>query len=85
MSKFSKLLFAQDKANHIVYGAIIASLCSVVFTPYSSLIVVILLALAKELYDKLSKRGTPELLDVLATVFGGLLVVLPMYYSLITK
>jgi hypothetical protein len=26
-----------------------------------------------------------ELLDVLATVFGGLLVVFPMYYSLMVK
>lgn len=85
MSNFSKLLFAQDKANHIVYGAIIASVCSVVFALHIALIAVLAIALAKELYDKLSKRGTPELLDVLATVFGGLLVVFPMYYSLMVK
>lgn len=62
MSRFSKLLFAQDKANHIVYGAIIASVCSVVFALHISLIIVILLALGKELYDKLSKRGILKLL-----------------------
>jgi len=37
---------------------------------------VIFAAIGKELYDLLSKRGTPEIMDAVATILGGAVVVI---------
>ena len=34
--------------------------------------------LAREVYDRVSKRGTPDLLDVVWTLIGGAAVLLPL-------
>ena len=33
-------------------------------------------AIGKELYDLLSKRGTPEIMDAVATILGGSVIVI---------
>jgi hypothetical protein len=62
----------QDKANHFVYGSIICFLASLLFTPLVSLCITIIIGILKEVYDKISKKGNPEILDVIATTIGAL-------------
>ena len=56
----------QDKANHAVYGAVIAAIVSIVGLPLA-LLVVAGFALGKEVYDW-HQNKQPEMLDALATV-----------------
>lgn len=64
----------KDKANHFVYGFIIFITASLFFSDFISLSIVIFVAIFKELYDKLSKKGNPELLDFLATIAPALIL-----------
>lgn len=66
-----------DKANHFIYGAIAASLGGLHSVAIGGLLCV-LVAVAKEIYDKRSGKGDPEVLDVVATVLGGAVVLLPL-------
>jgi len=65
-------LLPQDKANHFVYGSIICFLASLLFTPLASLLITIIIGILKEVYDKISKKGNPEILDAVATTIGAL-------------
>jgi formiminotetrahydrofolate cyclodeaminase len=69
----------QDKANHAVYGAVIAAIVSIVGLPLA-LLVVAGFALGKEVYDW-HQNKQPEMLDVAATVCGGLLVLAPQFIN----
>jgi hypothetical protein len=81
-------LIPHDKANHYVYGSIIAS---VTFAIAFNIISVIMLALViafvattivavgKELYDKISGKGVPDFYDVVYTIAGGIIVLFPSY------
>jgi formiminotetrahydrofolate cyclodeaminase len=69
----------QDKANHAVYGAVIAAIVSIVGLPLA-LLVVAGFALGKEVYDWRQNKQ-PEVLDALATVCGGLLVLAPQFIN----
>lgn len=71
-------LMAQDKANHWVYGSVIASVGTFIAGPVVGLIACVTFALFKEFRDYVLKNGTPEVLDVVATVAGGATVVLPI-------
>ena len=66
----------RDKANHFVYGFMIFILSSLVFTNLISLGIVMAVAALKEIYDKVSKRGNPEILDFVATVLPALILTL---------
>jgi hypothetical protein len=70
----------QDKANHAVYGAVIAAIVSL-HSIQLALIVVICVGVGKELSDWWQNRHGGhhgvEALDVVATVFGGLIVLAP--------
>lgn len=73
-------VLAQDKANHVVYGAVAAAAVSV-YDMATAAAVVVLLAVGKELSDwwqnrKGGSHGV-ELWDAVATVAGGALVLLP--------
>lgn len=57
-----------DKANHMIYGFLIYVLANCYLTALVSLTIVVIIAILKEIYDKVSKRGTPEVLDVLCTI-----------------
>lgn len=65
-------LIPQDKANHVIYGMIIYYLVQFSLTPYAALATVAVFAVAKEVYDWVSKCGTSEFLDIMATVLGAL-------------
>lgn len=88
-----------DKAQHWFYGSLIGSIVTIlvllahsIAIPYYpeiqaflGIIVVAIVAAAKEqIYDKLMGMGTPEIMDFVATLGGGLTVSVPlmvMYYA----
>lgn len=77
----------QDKANHFVYGAIIAALLSPIIGPWPAVLTVIAVGFLKEVSDNWQNyrnAGTHgvELWDALATAAGGIIVVLPQLIKL---
>ena len=67
----------QDKANHYIYGALIYILASLLFKPSTCMIIVMNIALIKELIDK--RKGTPadfSMNDFLVTIAGGFTILL---------
>jgi hypothetical protein len=73
----TKLIIPEiDKANHFIAGTIIYCLASLFLSPVAALIPVIIIGAAKEVYDKYSKKGTPDIIDFLYTVAGALPVLL---------
>jgi hypothetical protein len=71
-----KLLIPVDKANHFIAGTVIYCLASLFLTPVAALAPVIIIGAAKEVYDKYSKKGTPDVIDFLYTMAGALPVLL---------
>jgi hypothetical protein len=67
-----------DKAMHACYGAALslvgALLAYATQRPLwaGALILAVVFAVATEIRDRITKRGTPELLDAVATVAGAL-------------
>jgi hypothetical protein len=66
-----------DKANHAVYGAALAALGGLHSLALGALLCVAF-AIGKEVYDQARKTGSPEVLDAVATLAGGALVLLPL-------
>lgn len=64
-----------DKLLHYVAGTLIYGLCSLFIGLYA-IGIVFIVAVCKEVYDYVSKKGTPEYMDIIATVLGGLVVML---------
>ena len=61
----------QDKANHFVYGVVMFTLLLLIKSPEIALAIVVVIGVAKEVYDKYSGTGTPDVLDAVATMCGG--------------
>jgi hypothetical protein len=68
-----------DKANHFVYGAVVGfavtALAIMLNLPYLlaySIAASALIGVAKEVYDKVSKKGHASVADAVATALGGL-------------
>jgi len=64
-----------DKQLHIYSGGMLAGM----LMPFGfewALLGVVVAGVGKELYDLLSKRGTPEIMDAVATILGGAVVVI---------
>lgn len=71
-------ILPHDKANHFVYGAIVA--CAGLFiSPLASAAAVLVVAFGKEIYDLVTKRGTPDGTDALASIAGGTVVLAPAF------
>lgn len=70
-----------DKANHWVYGSVLASVGSLIAGPLFGLMLCAAFATAKEIRDFISKRGVPEAEDLVATLAGGATVVLPIMFG----
>ena len=74
----------QDKANHAVYGAVIAAIVSIVGLPLA-LLVVAAFAIGKEVYDwwrnRHGEQHGVEIMDAVATICGGLLVLAPQFIN----
>lgn len=64
-------LIAQDKANHFIYGLVIFIIVSFVLGVTYGLAATAVIGAAKEIYDKVSGKGNPEILDFLFTFAGG--------------
>jgi len=72
-----------DKLKHIIAGAVIAlivlifgKLCKEDFYLPALVTVVLIAAMKEHIYDKWMKRGTPEWLDFIFTLWGGGMVIL---------
>ena len=74
-----------DKKLHLVFGAFIALIVMLGVRDYgiegqtsviAGAIACFVAGLGKEIYDKVSGKGTPERLDFFYTVFGGFLAVI---------
>jgi hypothetical protein len=64
-----KKIFATDKLKHLVLGLLIYSALTHLVSPLISLLITVFIAIAKEvIWDKLLKKGTPEILDVVMTI-----------------
>jgi len=66
-------LLPYDKCLHLLGGVLIYLVCQNFLTWWISLSAVLVVAIGIEIYDKLSKTGTPELLDIVYTLIGGLI------------
>lgn len=66
-----------DRANHFGYGAVLASLGALHSVAIGAVLCASF-AIGKEVYDRVSKRGTPDLMDALWTIAGGLPVLIPL-------
>jgi hypothetical protein len=65
-------LIPVDKANHFIVGTIIYVLSAFILSPLFAMIPVIIIGLSKEIYDYITKKGTPDIIDFLFTVLGAL-------------
>ena len=73
-------LIPQDKANHAVYGAVIAAVVSLLNIPLA-LTAVAMVGVGKEVLDWWQNRHGEhhgvEVMDAMATLCGGLMVLAP--------
>jgi len=63
---FTKLKHA-DKWLHAILGTLFYLILALFTQNYIALIATIVLGIAVEVYDKISKKGTPDALDAIAT------------------
>jgi hypothetical protein len=61
----------QDKANHFIYGLAIFLVVGFAIDAVAGAGAAALFGAAKEVYDRVSKKGCPEAMDFLATAAGG--------------
>lgn len=71
LTTFKGYLFSSDKWLHLAAGFIIAFFVGL-FGVFYGLSAGILAAAGKEIYDKFSKKGTPEVLDFVFSIVGVL-------------
>ena len=69
-------MLPHDKANHVVYGAVIATVGTIFAGPVVGLIAAGVVGAVKEILDNFT-GGSPDIEDAIATLGGGILVVLP--------
>lgn len=68
---------SQDKANHLAYGAALACL-GAFHSVLTGAALCAAFGIGKEVYDRVSRKGTPDVLDAVATLLGGALVLAPL-------
>ena len=67
-------LLAQDKLLHALGGVVIFAWCHLFYSSPICLATVAVIGAGKEvIYDKLLHQGTPEVMDAVSTMAGGLL------------
>ena len=65
---------SSDKQKHLLAGLALSLLAGLLFCPLTGFITAAVVGALKEIvWDWLLKKGTPELLDFVATVLGGVL------------
>jgi hypothetical protein len=73
--KYLKPKFLNDKETHALWGTIIYLVLSIL-NPLFAIISTLVIAIGIELYDFLSKKGTPEIKDIIYTVIIPLTIFL---------
>lgn len=73
-----------DKAMHVLYGLVAFLLGNALHSWKAGIILAALLAVAKELYDKWSGKGTPDGWDIVATIAGAVLGKMAQYEGILT-
>jgi hypothetical protein len=69
----------EDKKKHLLAGLMIS--IGTMFMPVIwSFMVVVMVGVGKEIYDKVSGKGTPEILDAIATVLGAIPVIAVRFF-----
>lgn len=68
------MVIPQDKALHIIYGIVIFAIAHLIFNSFYTILIVIFISIAKELYDRTEiDKHTVDVWDAVATTAGGLL------------
>jgi len=73
---------ANDKKQHFIGGILLAIFgAGLTFLPWwgSALALTVAASVAKEIWDKVTGRGTPEVLDAVAGIAGGSLATILLY------
>jgi hypothetical protein len=65
-------MIPKDKQYHFIGGFIIYLFSLFIFTTWVALIPVVAIGTAKEVYDYISKNGTPDINDLLYTIYGSI-------------
>ena len=65
-------LLPADKGTHLAYGLGLFIALAFARSPEFAVVMVAVVGIVKEIYDKVSGTGTPEVLDAVATACGGL-------------
>lgn len=73
MKKYLIKLLPYDKALHLLGGIIVFLIANNFLFEGWSLLVVLIAAISVEVIDYVSKKGTPELMDIVYTIAGGLI------------
>jgi len=73
--RYLKPKFLNDKETHALWGTIIYLVLSIL-NPLFAIISTLVIAIGIELYDFLSKKGTPEIKDIIYTVIIPLTIFL---------
>jgi hypothetical protein len=63
-----------DKYLHAILGTLFYLFMTIIIQNYIALILTIILGIGIEVYDKISKKGTPEVLDAIATFVLPILI-----------
>jgi len=64
----------QDKQKHLAVGVIIS--LTIPFIGIYGLLLCLVAGVGKEIYDYISKKGTPEILDAVYTIIPAIIVYL---------
>lgn len=65
-----------DKQYHFIAGMLIYIIASAFMSPIWALVPVVAIGTAKEVWDYLSEKGTPDINDLLYTIYGALPVLI---------
>ena len=71
----NNFLIPIDKANHFLYGFVIFILAQFIFNDFVSFIIVLLIALSKEIKDEIKYKGF-DYKDLIATILPAILTIL---------
>ena len=67
----------KDKKQHLLAGLALSLLAGLLFCPIGGLMAAVIVGLGKEVvWDGFLRRGTPEVMDFVATALGGLVAYL---------
>ena len=77
------IYYQKDKQKHFVVGFVISIILGILTNYYIGLIVSIIIGALKELYDLVTKKGTPDYMDFIVTSYGAtfaMLIVITLHF-----